>query len=143
MVFEVKHHKSAWGNRFVKTHNGGKPDDAVGYVGEGFFWKKRFADDELTPELKELGVTEEQWETICERLRDAMAFMGLGLDNKRFCKAIEDIDEEYFAKIGCKVQGCSSRIRKRMQGHDSLQEGGVGCQARIIGFFPSCLFVIS
>lgn len=103
MVFEVKQNKNAWGNRFVRTHNGGKPYDAVGYAGEGFFWKKRFTDDALTPELKELGMTEEEWDTICQRLHDAMGFLHLGVNVWKFCRGIEALNEEYFDKIGCKA----------------------------------------
>merc|ERR1711918_22053 len=89
--------KATWGNRNVKSSmNGGKPDDAIGYVGEGSVLGTRFADHSLDPALARKGVTVAQWEFACQTLRDNYSVFRPG----KFKAAIEQLNQELFHPRG-------------------------------------------
>ena len=75
----VKQNKSAdWGNRHVKSSDkGGQPDNAVGYLSEGnlayFSSKDSLFLEQLTTELKKLGITESSWKSVQNKLRSRSA----------------------------------------------------------------------
>lgn len=99
----VKQNKSAdWGNRHVKSSSkGGQPDNAVGYLSEGnlayFSSKDSLFLEQLTPELKELGITESKWESVQNKLRSRWTLT----NNKDFKLAIQELNDEIFYKHNC------------------------------------------
>lgn len=93
---------SNWGNRHVKSSaNGGKPDNAVGFLSEGnlalFKESESKFVEPLDPQLKELGVTVEDWELVQNRLRESWHLVG----SKNFKNVIEELNKELFSKYGC------------------------------------------
>lgn len=94
---------------------GGKPSKAIQYAPEGTTLGKKFDPerDPLTPELKAMGLTEEQWDKIMTLLRDAFGKLGV---NGGFSKAITQANAEYFDTIGCVAcyaeyyKGCKAMV---------------------------------
>ena len=92
---------SGWmGSRHCKSaSNGGKPDNAVGFVDEGSPLKSPRFPGELDAELAALGVTEEEWAGVLEKLREA--YGKTGIDKSAFKAAIEGLNESLFSAKGC------------------------------------------
>ena len=97
-VFESTQTKSAsFGNRHCKSSaNGGKPDNAVGFISEGSPFKTRFV-EELDPELAAMGVTAEEWAGVQTTLRESYGV----IIKKGFKKAITTLNESLFIPKGC------------------------------------------
>lgn len=99
----VKQNKSAdWGNRHVKSSSaGGQPENAVGYLSEGNLAYFSSTDslflEQLTPELKKLGITESEWEYVQDKLRSRWSLT----NNSDFKKAIQELNDEIFYKYDC------------------------------------------
>ena len=78
----------------------GKPDGALGYVGEGAsllgaqYNPEKFP---LTAELKDKGVTDTQWADICKSLREGKGMFGIG---GGFSAAISQANKSVFDKLG-------------------------------------------
>ena len=78
------------------------PGQPMGYVGEGKvvpmvgkqYDPKTFP---LTPEVQKAGISEEDWDAICESLRKGKGMTGIG---GGFSKAIVSANETYFDKCG-------------------------------------------
>ena len=67
----------------------------------------------LTPELKQKGITVDQYSEICKMLREG--FGKLGVDGG-FSKAITKVNELYFEQVGCVAcyaeyyKGCKAMV---------------------------------
>ena len=78
------------------------PGEPLGYVGEGKvtplvgkqYDPKTFP---LTPEVQKAGISEADWDAICESLRKGKGMTGIG---GGFSKAIVTANETYFDKCG-------------------------------------------
>ena len=91
-----------WGSRHVRSSaNGGKPENAVGFASEGnmalFKDKSSRFSEPLDPQLEKLGISEEDWRMVQNKLRNRWRQMG----NKDFKEAINELNEELFFKNGC------------------------------------------
>jgi hypothetical protein len=101
-----KQTKSAsWGNRHCKSSSGGgKPDNAVGFASEGNLAILKGASEKFTepldPQLKALGVSEEEWASAINKLRDAHKAVGGG---GKFKEEIEQLNTTLFSGKGCKA----------------------------------------
>ena len=99
-----QYQSSSMGNRHVYSEaNGGKPLNAVGYMSEGNFAvakskEARFVEP-LTPELKELGVTEENW-TMCQgKMQEA--YTCISITKSEFKDAIATLNDLVFKPVNC------------------------------------------
>ena len=104
-----KQTKSAsWGNRHCKSSGGGgKPDNAVGFACEGNFAiakkdNEKFVEP-LDPELGTLGVTETEWVSAINKLRDAHKACPLSGGGTEFKAAIEQLNITLFSAKGCRA----------------------------------------
>jgi len=89
---------ATWGNRNVKSSgSGGKPDDALGYVGEGSPFGKRFNDHSLDPALARKGITVDEWDFACQMLRDNYSVFA----PSKFTTAIGQLNKQIFHAKGC------------------------------------------
>lgn len=78
----------------------GKPEGALGYVGEGaslFGAQYSVEKFPLTAELKAKGVTDAQWADICKMLREGKGMTGFG---GGFSAAISKANSTVFDKLG-------------------------------------------
>ena len=93
------------------TWYGGKPSDAVGWIGEGewgSFLTMQFTAP-LDPELAAKGIGEDDWEEICKLLRKGKGRFLFDATNPAtgtydvygFSKAIKMVNEQYLEKAGC------------------------------------------
>ena len=101
-IFKSTQTKSSgkFGSRHCKSaQNGGKPDNAVGFVDEGSPLKSPRFPGELDAELAALGVTDEEWTGVLETLREA--YGKTGFDKKAFKAAIEGLNDSLFTAKGC------------------------------------------
>jgi len=99
----IKQTQSAkWGNRHVESSvYGGKPKNAVGFASEGnMAILQKISDkfiESLDSQLESLGISEEDWKIIQDKLRNSWNLFG----NRNFKKSINELNEEFFSGRGC------------------------------------------
>ena len=103
-----QYQSASWGNRHVySSHNGGMPTNAVGFLSEGNFaiaraQEARFVEP-LTSELRELGLTEENWAMCQDKLRHAYCIINPAAFSSRnsYSEAIATLNDLVFREKKC------------------------------------------